>query len=154
MGFLRFFWFQWGLLMKLFLKCPQNLDRNSLFSQNPETHSSIKHSVLKRVSSSCSLVQRSASELCHTLWELSFCCKGSPMAPGSRWRARAALHFQLACFSLTSENLLYKELHLHILYLTLFELTLKYTDIPKDFFLCTSGAALSKQTLILRNCLW
>lgn len=83
MGFLRFFWFQWGLLMKMFLKCPQNLYRNSLFSQNPETYSDIKHSVLKRVNSLCSFVQRSFLELCHTLWELRYCCKESPVVQGA-----------------------------------------------------------------------
>lgn len=46
------------------------------------------------------------------------------------------LRFQLACFSLTSENLLYKELHFHVLYLISLQLTLKYTNIPKGFCLC------------------
>lgn len=81
MGSLRYFWFQWGLLMKLFLKFPQNVYRIFLFSQNPETYLGIKHSVLKRVCSSCSFVQRSEFELCHTLWELRYSC---PVVPGSR----------------------------------------------------------------------
>lgn len=86
--------------MKLFLKCPQNLYRNSLFSQNPETYSGIKHSVLK----SMFLVFLCAKK----------CLRALPLIVGVevmlQWIPQGAgalnVCYSPACFSLTSENLL------------------------------------------------
>lgn len=124
--------------MKLFLKCPQILYRNSLFSQNPETYSGIKHSVLK----SMFLVFLCAKK----------CLRALPLIVGVevmlQWIPQGAgalnVCYSPACFSLTSENLLYEQQHFHILYLILFEFTLKYTNIPKDFFFYISHAVFRK----------
>lgn len=124
--------------MKLFLKCPQNLYRNSLFSQNPETYSGIKHSVLKSMFLVFLCAKKCLRALPRTV-AVKVMLQWIPQGAGA-----PKVCYSPACFSLTSENLLYEQLHFHILYLILFEFTLKYTNIPKYFFLYISHAVFRK----------